>query len=87
MAIGIIKALQDNGKKIPRDFSVIGFDDIKFGQYITPGLTTIKQDIVKKGMVAAELVLNDIATGTRNNDTIVLQPELIIRGSTASNES
>ena len=40
-------------------------------------------------MVAAELVLNDIATGTRNNDTIVLQPELIliIRGSTASNES
>jgi LacI family transcriptional regulator len=81
MAIGIMKALLENGKRIPEDYSIIGFDGIKFGQYITPSLTTIRQDIVKKGMVAAEMVLYDPIHQTRNNDSVVLQPELEIRKS------
>lgn len=81
MAIGFMKAFQEVNKKIPEDFSVVGFDGIKFGQYITPSLTTIKQDSVKKGMEAAKMLLEDLATGKRGNETVILKPELVFGGS------
>lgn len=81
MAIGLMKALCENGKSIPEDYSVIGFDDIKFGRYVTPALTTIKQDIIKKGMIAAEMVLSAIKNGVSKSETVVLKPELVVRES------
>jgi LacI family transcriptional regulator len=82
MAIGIMKSIIESGKQIPKDLSVIGFDDIKFGQYTTPGLTTIRQDIIMKGRVSAEMIMDDLANGKRTNHSLVLQPELVIREST-----
>lgn len=82
MAIGIIKSFLENGKLIPRDLSVIGFDDIKLGQYTTPSLTTIKQDIIMKGRVSAEMIMEDLKNNRRTNHSVVLKPELIIRDST-----
>lgn len=84
MAIGFMKSFQEGGNKIPEDFSVVGFDGIKFGQYMTPILTTIKQDSIRKGMAAAELLLADLSKGTRGNETVVLKPELFIGGSVRS---
>lgn len=81
MAIGFMKAFQEAGKKIPEDISVVGFDGIKFGQYITPSLTTVKQDSVKKGMAAAQMLLDDLASGNRGNETVILKPELVMGGS------
>ncbi len=43
IAIGAIRAIKDNGLRVPEDISVIGFDGIEMGQYIVPKLTTIKQ--------------------------------------------
>lgn len=82
MAVGIMKAFLEEGIKIPERLSVIGFDDIKFGQYMTPGLTTVSQDIITKGKLSAEMIVNDLDNGVRTNDSVVLQPRLIIRSST-----
>ena len=82
MAIGIMKSYIENGKSIPKDLSVIGFDDIKFGQYTTPSLTTMKQDIIMKGRVSAEMIMEDLENNKRTNHSIVLKPELVVRGST-----
>lgn len=84
MAIGLMKSFIEGNKKIPDDLSIIGFDDIKFTQYTVPGLTTVKQDILMKGKVSAEMILNDLKNGQRTNHSVFLQPELIIRGSTAA---
>ena len=57
MAIGAIQAIQAAGKKVPEDYSIIGFDGIDAGQIITPQLTTIKQDTVSMGKLAANEIL------------------------------
>lgn len=84
MAIGIMKSFLENSCRIPEDVSIIGFDDIKFAQYTVPGLTTVKQDIIMKGRVSAEMILSDLKNNQRTNHSVLLQPELIVRGSTAS---
>ena len=43
MAVGAIRAIQESGKKVPDDISVIGFDGIDLGRYLNPRLSTIKQ--------------------------------------------
>lgn len=82
MAIGIIKYYHEHGKSVPEDLSVIGFDDIKLGRYIMPGLTTVRQDIIMKGRVSAEMIMRDIQAGERTNDSVTLHPALVVRGST-----
>ena len=84
MAIGIMKAFAEAGKKIPEQLSIIGFDDIKFGQYTTPGLTTMSQDIIMKGRVSAEMIVNDLEQGKRTSGSVTLTPKLVARGSTAA---
>ncbi len=81
MAVGLMKAFRENNKSVPEDYSVIGFDDIKFSSYVMPGLTTIKQDIAKKGMVSAEMVLEALKNKSMESKTIILEQELIIRDS------
>ncbi|PPA71071.1 LacI family DNA-binding transcriptional regulator [Jeotgalibacillus proteolyticus] len=86
LAIGIIKALQDNGKRIPEDYSIVGFDDIAISQYITPSLTTVRQDVFDKGKTATELLMksiNDTDAPSPSGTTAVELPiKLIIRDST-----
>jgi LacI family transcriptional regulator len=82
MAIGIMKAFLEEGIKIPEKLSIIGFDNIKFGQYMVPGLTTIGQNIIKKGKIAAEMIVNDLKNGVRGNDSVTLRPKLVVREST-----
>ena len=59
-AMGLIKGLNEMGKKVPEDISVVGYDDIFYTEYMIPSLTTIRQDIFKKGMMAAGLLLAQI---------------------------
>lgn len=53
MAFGAYKAIQETGKKIPADYSVIGFDGIEMGAYYHPSLTTLEQPV--KEMVTASI--------------------------------
>ncbi|MBC8059102.1 MAG: LacI family DNA-binding transcriptional regulator [Clostridiaceae bacterium] len=81
VAFGIIKAFKSRGKLVPDDYSVVGFDDIKICEYLTPELTTIRQDIFRKGMASAKAIIDDIESGVVTHETIMLPVELISRGS------
>lgn len=81
MAFGVYKAAQELGVKIPNDISIVGFDNLSFNELLTPKLTTIDQKVSKMGQAAARLLLNRIA-GEKQNKSIYLEPQFIIREST-----
>jgi len=62
-AIGAIRALRDRGLRVPEDISVIGFDGIELGGYVTPRLTTIRQDERLLARRSVELLLQQIREG------------------------
>jgi DNA-binding LacI/PurR family transcriptional regulator len=83
-AIGAIRALREYGLQVPEDVSVMGFDDIQSAAFQNPSLTTIRQPLRKMGTMAAQAVLRSIQAGTLNSpaEQIMIEPELIVRGST-----
>jgi DNA-binding LacI/PurR family transcriptional regulator len=81
-AIGAIRAIQDHGLQVPRDISVIGVDDLEFSAYFSPRLTTIRQPLKLMGSAAASALLREIH-GEGAPEETVLQPELVVRESTA----
>ncbi|WP_318764709.1 ribose utilization transcriptional repressor RbsR [Lactiplantibacillus carotarum] len=82
VAVGIYRGLEEQGKQIPADYSVIGFDDIDIDQYLKPTLTTVHQPILKLGEQATEMVIDRIQQPSKSNQTIKLPVELIVREST-----
>ncbi len=84
LAIGAIQAIQEAGKSVPEDYSIIGFDGIDMGQLFTPRLTTIRQNTTKMGKIAAYQVLNMIndKNHKRTNETIAVDTQIITGDST-----
>lgn len=60
MAVGAMQAIEDHGLQVPKDISVIGFDDIDLAQFTSPKLTTIKQNTNLIGEKAAKMLINSI---------------------------
>lgn len=56
MAAGAIQAIKDNGYEVPRDFSVVGFDDREFSQYISPTITTMSLPLEEMGKKAVDIL-------------------------------
>jgi DNA-binding LacI/PurR family transcriptional regulator len=83
MALGLLRALYEAGRQVPRDLSVVGFDDIPEAQFFTPPLTTVRQDFNEMGRQSLMLLLGEIAATNRSSDRVVVEPELRIRESTA----
>jgi DNA-binding LacI/PurR family transcriptional regulator len=83
MALGLLRALYESGRQVPRDLSVVGFDDIPEAQFFTPPLTTVRQDFNEMGRQSLMLLLGEIAATTRSSERVVVEPELRIRESTA----
>ncbi|MGG3467287.1 LacI family DNA-binding transcriptional regulator [Neobacillus pocheonensis] len=79
MAIGAIKAINSKGLKVPDDFSVIGFDDIKISSIFEPPLTTIAQPAFQIGLRAMELLIKLMNKEQLNKDQFILEDHLIIR--------
>ncbi|MDZ7883979.1 MAG: LacI family DNA-binding transcriptional regulator [Mycobacterium sp.] len=80
-AFGVIASLSARGLRIPEDVSVIGFDGLALGGRFNPGLTTIRQPIAEMGSIAMDLAEKKATDGSV--DHVVLQPELLVRASTA----
>ncbi|WP_261833862.1 LacI family DNA-binding transcriptional regulator [Vibrio ishigakensis] len=81
-AYGAIKALTDNGYKVPEDVSVVGFDDLPTSQYFTPAITTLRQPIEEVGVICARSIINML-----NGDpyeTRIPPIDLMVRQSTRS---
>jgi DNA-binding LacI/PurR family transcriptional regulator len=82
-AIGAMRAFLDAGLRVPEDVSVVGFDDIQSAAFQNPTLTTVRQPLQQMGESAARLLLERLRDGaTEVGDFVVLQPELVVRGST-----
>ncbi len=84
MACGFIGEVQRHGLTVPRDVSVVGFDDIELIAHISPPLTTIRQPRTAIGQVAAERLLNRLRSIDDTDEDTILPVELIIRASTAA---
>jgi DNA-binding LacI/PurR family transcriptional regulator len=87
MAIGLLRALQEAGRSVPGDVSVVGFDDIPEAPYLIPPLTTVRQDFTAVGRRAIEILRTAIAgTGDPGGPAAperLINPELVVRASTA----
>jgi LacI family transcriptional regulator len=85
MALGALKVARQLGRRVPEDLAIIGFDDIPEAAYFYPPLSTVRQDMVKLGCRAVR-ELGKVIEANRSGDslppeTILLQPELIVRES------
>lgn len=85
MAYGIYREARRANLSIPKDLSVVGFDDTFFSEIIQPSLTTIRQPIRQMGKCVVETLLKVIQKGADvEKHSYVFKPELISRESTAS---
>ncbi len=85
MAIGVLQAARHLRLRVPRDLSVVGFDDLPIGRFCDPTLTTVHQPVRRKGEEAARLLLREIGTITASAaQHRVLRTRLVVRRSTAA---
>ena len=82
MALGLMHAVRDAGLEIPRDVSIIGFDDIPEAAHFWPPLTTVRQDFAELGRRCVALLLGDLDDLGDRSGARTIVPELIVRGST-----
>jgi LacI family transcriptional regulator len=81
LAAGIMAGVQQSGKKVPEDISVIGFDDINLCRLISPTLTTIHQDAPYKGKLAVNFMIDLLEKNTLKDREVILPIRLVERNS------
>ncbi|GAA3762180.1 LacI family DNA-binding transcriptional regulator [Salinactinospora qingdaonensis] len=83
MALGLLRALHEKGKSVPRDVSVVGFDDIPEANSFLPPLTTVHQDFAEVGRLLVEGVLRQLHNDSPERGTTLVPTRLVERASTA----
>lgn len=81
MASGAMTYAREHNIKMPRDLSVIGFDNVVFASHLYPKLTTIDNPVHQMGKMAAKLVLKDVYNEKNHEIKRLFKPTLIIRDS------
>ena len=82
-ALGVIDAARSHGLRIPRDLSVVGYDDLQLAQWSSPALTTIHQPLTKMAEEAARLVIRMSESDLETIPRMDLATRLVVRESTA----
>lgn len=82
MAVGAIHAIQDAGKRVPEDISVVGFDNIDIASMVRPLLSTIAQPMYDIGAVSMRLLTKLINKESVEDPHVVLQYDVMLRDST-----
>jgi DNA-binding LacI/PurR family transcriptional regulator len=80
-AFGVVAAARELGLHVPDDLSVIGYDDIEAADYV--GLTTVRQQLFESGRLGAETLLAEIGLRSEVSPATQLNPELVVRATTA----
>jgi len=83
MALGLLHALHENGRTVPGEVSVVGFDDMDEAAHFWPPLTTVRQSFEAVGRHAVAALLTEIATDIRAAAQVSVPTELVVRASTA----
>jgi DNA-binding LacI/PurR family transcriptional regulator len=81
MALGAMRALREEGLRIPEDVSIVGFDDIDEAAYFDPPLTTVRQDFDILGRESVEYLVSLIEDPDMSVHQRVFHPELVVRKS------
>ncbi len=81
MALGVLRALHERGRRVPQDVAIVGFDDTPESAYFIPPLTTVRQDFQRVGRAAVQILVDQLTTGTTRRDRVTIDPELICRQS------
>ena len=84
MAIGAIRAADEARVRVPEDVAIVGFDDIHYATFVSPPLTTIRQDKAALGEQAAAVLVEMIDDPAAEPPQLMLPVELIVRGSTGA---
>jgi LacI family transcriptional regulator len=79
----VYEAARQRGLLIPRDLSVVGFDDLPVARWLSPPLTTVRQPLTDMGRVAAEMLWGLVEGQRMRTQRMELATELIVRESTA----
>jgi DNA-binding LacI/PurR family transcriptional regulator len=82
MALGLLRAVAERGRRVPDDISVVGFDDIAEAPYLLPPLTTVRQNFGELGRRALHLLMEQLA-GVQSAAPLPISPDLVVRASTA----
>jgi DNA-binding LacI/PurR family transcriptional regulator len=83
LALGILRALHERGKRVPADISVIGFDDVPEAAYFIPPLTTVRPDFDEVAAASIDLLLDQVRSGRRLAERRIITPTLVKRASVA----
>jgi DNA-binding LacI/PurR family transcriptional regulator len=84
MALGLLRALAESGRRVPQDVSVVGFDDVPDAVAFLPPLTTVHQDFAEVGRLLVSGVLRRLAEHTAAHGTTLVPTRLVERASTAA---
>lgn len=81
LAAGLMSGLQQAGRMVPKDISIVGFDDINWSRMTMPMLTTVRQEAMKKGRLAAECMIRLLEGETIGSHNQIMPVQLIQRDS------
>lgn len=81
IAIGAIEAIQQSGRTVPGDISVVGYDDIRLASLVRPRLTTVRQSATAMGEQGMRMLLQALESPTAMPRHAVIEPTLVIRDS------
>jgi LacI family transcriptional regulator len=82
LALGLLQQTIANGRVVPHDLAIVGYDDIDFAAAAAVPLTSVRQPRQELGRRAAELVLEEADDPNHRHKQVVFQPELVARAST-----
>ena len=81
-AIAALKALRTLGKSVPKDVSVVGYDDIAYASFVHPTITTVRIDKFQEGAIAFELLYERLNQRREKPKQVILDVDLVVREST-----
>jgi len=83
LALGVMRGALNAGRRVPRDLAVVGIDDIQFARIFSPSLTSVSLQARERGRLAARLLLERMAAPGAPARTVLVEPQLVIRESSA----
>lgn len=83
LAEAVMLVLREQGARVPEDVSLVAFDDTPWMSLVNPPLTTMRQPTAEMARAAVSLLARRLGDGTSGPETLIFEPELVLRGSVA----